>query len=107
VGVDDYVNSEAGVVAAATAAAVSPRARELFRRGAVYGLAGVMKATDVAVTAARGAVDGARQGAAAASSATNSSGGSSSRSTGSGRRTQGSRSQRRRSTRKQTGARSG
>jgi hypothetical protein len=39
-----------------------PRARELFRRGAVYGLAGVLKATDVAVAAARGAVRGARDG---------------------------------------------
>ena len=66
-GVDDYMNSEAGIVAAATAAAVSPRARELFRRGAVYGLAGVLKAGDVAAAAARGAVRGARNGAAAAS----------------------------------------
>src|SRR5205085_8456406 len=82
VGVDDYVSSEAGVVAAATAAAVSPRARELFRRGAVYGLAGVMKATDVAVTAAQGAVRRAKQGAAAASGGTTS-GGSNARSGGS------------------------
>lgn len=37
-----------------------PRARTLFRQGAVYGLAGAMKAADVAVAAARGAVRGAR-----------------------------------------------
>jgi hypothetical protein len=64
-GIDDYVEKETGVVAAATAAAVSPRARELFRRGAVYGLAGVLKASDVAVAAARGAVRGAKAGAEA------------------------------------------
>ena len=44
----------------------SPRARTLFRQGAVYGLAGVMKAADVAVAAARGAVRGAREGVATA-----------------------------------------
>jgi hypothetical protein len=40
-----------------------PRARTLFRQGAVYGLAGALKAADVAVAAARGAVRGAREGA--------------------------------------------
>lgn len=59
-GVDDYMDSEAGIIAAATAAAVSPRARDLFRRGAVYGLAGVLRSGDVAVAAARGAVRAAR-----------------------------------------------
>jgi hypothetical protein len=39
-----------------------PRARTLFRQGAVYGLAGALKAADVAVAAARGAVRGAREG---------------------------------------------
>jgi hypothetical protein len=39
-----------------------PRARSLFRQGAIYGLAGAMKAADVAVAAARGAVRGAREG---------------------------------------------
>lgn len=66
-GLDDYMDREAGVIAAATAAAVSPRARALFRRGAVYGLAGVLRASDVAVAAARGAVRGAKDGAAGAS----------------------------------------
>ncbi len=64
-GIDDYVNAETGLISAATAAAVSPRARELFRRGAVYGLAGAMRAGDVVVAAARGAVRGARDGVAA------------------------------------------
>jgi hypothetical protein len=62
-GVDDYMDREAGAIAAATAAVVSPRARELLRRGAVYGLAGLLKAGDVAVAAARGAVKGAKDGA--------------------------------------------
>lgn len=62
--VDDYVDREVGVIAAATAAAVSPRARELFRRGAVYGLAGVLRAGDVTLAAARGAARGAKDGAA-------------------------------------------
>src|SRR5204862_6068645 len=61
------MEKEAGIVAAATAAAVSPRARELFRRGAVYGLAGVLKAGDVVAATARGAVRGAKDGAAGVS----------------------------------------
>jgi hypothetical protein len=60
-GFDDYVNAETGLMGAATAAAVSPRARELLRRGAVYGLAGAMRAGDVVAAAARGAVRGARE----------------------------------------------
>jgi hypothetical protein len=99
-GVDDYVNSEAGVVAAATAAAVSPRARELFRRGAVYGLAGLLKTGDVAVAAVRGAVRGAKgevggtSGAAApkrttGTTAASSGGGTRRRQSGSGTRSRG------------------
>ena len=60
-GIDDYVNAETGLMTAATAAAVSPRARELMRRGAVYGIAGAMRAGDVVAAAARGAVRGARE----------------------------------------------
>jgi hypothetical protein len=60
-GIDDYVNAETGLLTAATAAAVSPRARELMRRGAVYGIAGAMRAGDVVAAAARGAVRGARE----------------------------------------------
>lgn len=60
-GLDDYVNAETGLMSAATAAAVSPRARELLRRGVVYGLAGAMRAGDVVVAATRGAVRGARE----------------------------------------------
>lgn len=93
-GVDDYMGTETGVVAAATAAAVSPRARELFRRGVVYGLAGVLKASDVAVSAARGAVQGAKEGAAASSNGA--------ASTGSRRSPQRRQTARSQSSRKQT-----
>jgi hypothetical protein len=65
--VDENVQSESPPVDAPTATA--PKAKELFRRGAVYGLAGMMKATDVAVAAARGAVRGAREGMAEQSDA--------------------------------------
>ena len=56
---DDYLDSEVAVAVAATAAAFSPRFRRVLRRGAVYGVAGVLKATDVATAAARGVARGA------------------------------------------------
>jgi hypothetical protein len=56
------METEIGVAVAATAAAVSPRARNLLRQGAVYGLAGAMKAGDVVFSAARGVVRGAAAG---------------------------------------------
>jgi hypothetical protein len=56
---DDYLDSEVVVAVAATAAAFSPRFRRVLRRGAVYGVAGVLKATDVATAAARGVARGA------------------------------------------------
>jgi hypothetical protein len=56
---DDYLESEVAVAVAATAAVLSPGFRRVLRRGAVYGVAGVLKATDVATAAARGAARGA------------------------------------------------
>lgn len=47
---DDYFEPEVAVTAVVTAALCSPRARKLIRRGAVYGMAGLLKAGD-AVTA--------------------------------------------------------
>jgi hypothetical protein len=65
---DDFLDSEVAVAVAATAVALSPRARRVLRRGAVYGVAGVLKATDVATAAARGVARGASgEGATAAS----------------------------------------
>ena len=60
---DDMMESEVGLAVVATAAAISPRARNILRRGAVYGLAGALKAGDVVVGAARGVVRGAADGA--------------------------------------------
>jgi hypothetical protein len=56
---DDYLDSEVAVAVAATAAVLSPGFRRVLRRGAVYGVAGVLKATDVATAAARGVARGA------------------------------------------------
>jgi len=55
---DDYLDSEVAVAVAATAVALSPRVRRLVRRGAVYGVAGALKATDVVTAAARGVASG-------------------------------------------------
>jgi hypothetical protein len=55
---DDFLDSEVGVAVAATAVALSPGARRLLRRGAVYGVAGALKATDVVTAAARGVASG-------------------------------------------------
>jgi hypothetical protein len=59
---DDWLDSEVAVAVAATAAALSPGFRRVLRRGAVYGVAGVLKATDVATAAARGIARGASSG---------------------------------------------
>lgn len=58
--IDDYLESQVGVAVAATAAVLSPRARAVLRRGAVYGLAGALKAGDVVAATARGTARGVR-----------------------------------------------
>jgi hypothetical protein len=58
----------AGITAAVTAAAASPRVRQVLRRGAVYGLAGLMIAGDKIADAARGVASTARQATASAQS---------------------------------------
>jgi hypothetical protein len=55
---DDFLDSEVAVAVAATAVALSPRARRLVRRGAVYGVVGALKATDLVTAAARGVASG-------------------------------------------------
>ena len=57
-GLEDYVESEVAIAVAATAAALSPRFRRVLRRGAVYGVAGALKASDVVTAAARGVAQG-------------------------------------------------
>jgi hypothetical protein len=61
---DDFVGSEVGIAVAATAVLMSPKARGFVRRGAVYGLAALIKAGDAAGGVARGAAAGAQQMAA-------------------------------------------
>lgn len=84
-GLDDVMSSESAIVAAATAAVLSPRTRETVRRGAVYGVAGVLKAADTVTDVAAGVVRGVRGQVAG------NSGASSSRSAGSGSGSSGSR----------------
>ena len=57
-GLEEYLESEVAVAVAATAVALSPRARRVVRRGAVYGVAGALKAADLATAAARGVAQG-------------------------------------------------
>jgi hypothetical protein len=63
---EDYLESEVVVAVAATAAILSPRARKLLRRGAVYGVAGALMAGDVVSSAVRNAAPGVQQAAASA-----------------------------------------
>ena len=56
--VDDYLDSHVAVAVAVTAAIFSPRARKVLRRGAVYGVTGVLMASDAISAAARNAKAG-------------------------------------------------
>ena len=58
---NEYVESEVAVAVAATAIVLSPRARRVLRRGAVYGLAGALRAGDAVASFARGAARGAKE----------------------------------------------
>ena len=62
----DFLDSEVAVAVAATAALTSPPVRGVLRRGAVYGLAGLMTVGEMTSSFARGAVRGAQQTASAA-----------------------------------------
>jgi len=59
--VEDYLEPEIGVAVALTAAVTSPKVRGVLRRGAVYGLAGVLMAGDAVSSLARGIKRGAQQ----------------------------------------------
>lgn len=58
---DEFLESEVAVAIAATAVTLSPGARRVVRRGAIYGLAGVLMAGDAIASFARGTARGARQ----------------------------------------------
>jgi hypothetical protein len=55
---EDWLESEVALAVAATTVALSPKARRVVRRGAVYAVAGVLKATDLATATARGVAQG-------------------------------------------------
>ena len=61
---DDFMETEVAVAAAATAAVFSPRVRGVLRRGAVLGLAGALMAGDSLTTFTHGVARGAQQTAA-------------------------------------------
>lgn len=63
---EDYLESEVVVAVAATAAVLSPRVRKVLRRGAVYGLAGVLMAGDAVSSATRNVAPEVQQAAASA-----------------------------------------
>ncbi len=62
--VDDYTTPEVAVAVAATAAIFSPPVRKALRRGAVYGLTGLLVARDAITSFARGIGSGVQQATA-------------------------------------------
>ena len=64
--VEDYADPEVAVAVAVTAAIASPKARRVMRQGAVYGLAGILKAGDTLGVFARGVGRGVQQAAESA-----------------------------------------
>jgi flavin-dependent dehydrogenase len=67
---EDYLEPEIAVTAAVVAAIFSPGARRLIRRGAVYGMAGVLIAGDAVTSMAKSVGHGMQQAGAAAAEAT-------------------------------------
>ena len=58
---DDFAEPEVAVAAAVAAAVFSPRARNVMRKGLVYGLAGVLVASDTITTFAKSVGRGVQQ----------------------------------------------
>jgi len=67
---EDYMEPEVGVAVAVTAAVASPQVRHVLRRGAVYGLAGLLMAGDAVSLLAQGVKRGAQKAAAPEASET-------------------------------------
>jgi hypothetical protein len=59
-GVDDFLDAEVGVAVALTAAVLQPSVRRVLRRGAVYGLAGLLITRDAVASFGRGVARGAQ-----------------------------------------------
>lgn len=68
--IEDYLEPEIAVTAAVTAAVLSPRGRKVIRRGAVYGLAGVLVAGDAIASFSRNVKHGIQEAGTAAIQAT-------------------------------------
>src|SRR5437868_8620097 len=66
---DDFMESEVAVAAAATAAVFSPRVRGVLRRGAVLGLAGALMAGDALATFTHGVARSAQRTATSTATA--------------------------------------
>jgi hypothetical protein len=58
---EDYMEPEVGIAVAVTAAVASPQVRNVLRRGAVYGLAGLLMAGDAASSLAQGVKRGVQK----------------------------------------------
>lgn len=58
---EDFIEPEIAVTTAVVAAIFSPRARQVIRKGLVYGMAGVLTAGDVVTSFARSIGQGVRQ----------------------------------------------
>jgi hypothetical protein len=61
VALKDYLEPEVAVAVVVTAAIASPPVRKVLRRGLVYGLAGLLSASDKITAAARGVAQTAKQ----------------------------------------------
>ncbi len=68
-GFKKFADSRVAMAVAATAAVCSPKTRAMLRQGAVYGLAGALRAGDALSAFARGLARGAQQAAARAETA--------------------------------------
>jgi len=66
---DDYLEPEVAIAVAVTAAVASPPVRKALRKGAVYGLAGLMMARDKLASMASNVSEAARKTTAAAAQA--------------------------------------
>lgn len=60
---DDYLEPEVAIAVAVTAAVASPPVRKALRKGAVYGLAGLMTAGDKLAALSRNVGERAREAA--------------------------------------------
>jgi hypothetical protein len=66
---EHFAESEVAIAVAATAVALSPPVRRVLRRGAVYGVAGALVASDAVSSFARGTARGVRTAAESAGGA--------------------------------------